>query len=109
MRPTARLGGLVSAVVLGTMLVSPPSYAAKSLTVSCTAESGLVSYPSGTATVTVVVTFDSGPPTEASAPVSRRREGNVTIGNDTERAFVGIDATALSQVGKVLASGSAAC
>jgi hypothetical protein len=109
MRPTARLGGLVSAIVLGSLLVSPPSYAAKSLTVSCNAEGGSVSYPSGTGEVAVVVTFDSGNPAEASVLVSPKRAGIAQIFNDTSRVFVSIDASALSKTGKVLASGTAIC
>ena len=109
MRPTARLGGLVSAFVLGSLLVSPPSYAAKSLTVSCNAQGGAVSFPSGTGEVAVVVTFDSGDPYEASVLVSPKRADIVQISNGTARAFVSIDASALSKAGKVLASGTAIC
>jgi hypothetical protein len=107
MRPVVRLGGLVSAVVLSTMLVSPPSFAAKSLTVSCTASGGSVSFPSGTAVVAVVATLDSGASVSASTSVSPKRADVAVIG--TDGVLVNVEATALSQTGKVLASGTATC
>ena len=112
MRPIARLGGLVSALVLGSMLVSPPSYAAKSLTVSCTAETGLVNYPAGTAEVRVQVIYDDGHTVSAStAPplFSPQRAGVAPIFDDTDRSFATIDAWALSKTGKVIATGTADC
>ena len=112
MRPIARLGGLVSALVLGSMLVSPPSYAAKSLTVSCTGESGLVNYPAGTAEVRVLITFEDGlTGTGSTAPplFSPQRAGETPIFNETSRTFAAIEASALSKTGKVIATGLATC
>jgi hypothetical protein len=106
---TARAGGLVAAIVLGSMLVSPPSYAAKSLSVTCNALGGEVAFPSGTATVAVTVALSNEISVDASRTVSPKRAASVQLLNETNASFVSVSASALSQTGKVLASGSANC